>query len=345
MPLVASNPTWPVAADRALTAVRAALGDGLVGAHHIGSTAIPGVPAKPILDLLIEVRDRESLERTGATLTALGYEGMGEFGIAGRRYFRHHDAAGVRTHHLHAYVAGDPHVARHLAFRDYLRAHPDVAAAYGELKRALEQAWPDLGPGYVQGKAPFIHSHERAALDWRAAGASRDWGVRPEISSDRAGVRAVNVAAFGGPAEASLVDILRERARPSVSLVAAGEGRVIGHILFTPVTLDGHPDLPLLGLAPMAVAPGRQRQGIGTALVAAGLARCQDEGAAAVVVLGHPAFYPRFGFGPAAAYGLACEFPAPPDAFMVRELRAGALAGRPGLVRYHAAFRGEDAAG
>jgi putative acetyltransferase len=162
--------------------------------------------------------------------------------------------------------------------------------------------------------------------------------IRPEQPGDRAGVRAVNVAAFETPAEADLVDALRARARPLVSLVAAERGAIVGHILFSPVTLPGRPSLTLMGLAPMAVAPARQRVGIGAALVRAGLEACRRLPADAVVVLGHPAYYPRFGFAPGVHGGLGCEYDVPAEAFMVLELRPGALRGAAGAVRYHAAF-------
>lgn len=162
--------------------------------------------------------------------------------------------------------------------------------------------------------------------------------VRPETETDHGAVRAINTAAFDTDAEARLVDLLRERAHPLVSLVADDGGAVVGHILFTPATLDSRPDLTLMGLAPMAVTPDRQRGGIGGALVRAGLAACREVGAGAVVVLGHPTYYPRFGFAPAGARGLRCEYDAPPEAFMALELAAGTLDGASGVVRYHPAF-------
>jgi len=151
-------------------------------------------------------------------------------------------------------------------------------------------------------------------------------------------VRAVNVAAFETPAEADLVDALRAQARPLVSLVAEERGAIVAHILFSPVTLPGHPALALMGLAPMAVTPARQRAGIGAALVRAGLEACRRLPADAVMVLGHPAYYPRFGFAPGVRSGLGCEYDVPAEAFMVLELRPGALRGATGTVRYHAEF-------
>ena len=163
--------------------------------------------------------------------------------------------------------------------------------------------------------------------------------IRNEEPADWAAVHAVNEAAFGRSAEADLVDALREQATPLVSLVAEKDGDVVGHILFSLVSLGAHAELKIMGLAPMAVAPGHQRQGIGTLLVPAGLEECRRLGCLAVVVLGHPEFYPRFGFVPSSRFGIGCEYEAPEEAFMALELCPGALSGKSGTVQFHAAFR------
>ena len=162
--------------------------------------------------------------------------------------------------------------------------------------------------------------------------------VRPEEERDWAAVHDLNAAAFASRAEADLVDVLRHGARPIVSLVADAGAAVVGHLMLSPVSLPGHPALSIMGLGPMAVAPGRQRGGIGSALVRAGLAACAQLGVPAVVVLGHPEYYPRFGFAPAARFGIACEYEAPVEAFMLLELHPGVMQGVTGTVRYHAAF-------
>ena len=163
--------------------------------------------------------------------------------------------------------------------------------------------------------------------------------IRPEKPADTAAVRRVNEAAFGQPNEADLVDRLRERAAPYLALVAVDEGAVVGHIVFSPLSFDSpQPGLTAFGLAPMAVLPTHQRQGIGSALIRAGLDACRTAGADAVFVLGHPTYYPRFGFEPAADYGIESEYDAPPEAFMVTELTPGALDGVTGTARYHPAF-------
>ena len=151
-----------------------------------------------------------------------------------------------------------------------------------------------------------------------------------------AAVAALNRAAFGGDFEAKLVARLHLDCLVAVSLVAV-EGSVVGHILFSElaVEVDGR-SVAAMALAPMAVRPDRQRQGVGTALVHEGLARVRTAGREAVIVLGHPQYYPRFGFSAAMARKLRSPFPG--EAFMALELVPGALAGASGSVRYPAAF-------
>ena len=162
--------------------------------------------------------------------------------------------------------------------------------------------------------------------------------IRAERDTDHAAVHALNAAAFPTSAEADLVDALRREARPLVSLVAECDGTVVGHILFSPVSLENRPDLGIMGLAPMAVVPDHQRSGIGSALVRAGLAECRRLGFSAVVVLGHPEYYPRFGFSPSVRYGIRSEYDVPDEVFMALELVPGALREASGTVRYHPAF-------
>jgi putative acetyltransferase len=159
-----------------------------------------------------------------------------------------------------------------------------------------------------------------------------------EQPGDVAAIDAVNRAAFNQPNEATLVALLRKEASPLVSLVAETDGELVGHVLFSPVTLTGHPGAALMGLAPMAVAPPMQRRGIGSMLIRAGLDACERLGCEGVVVLGHAQYYPRFGFRPASAFGLRCEYDVPDEAFMARELAPGGLAGKRGTIKYHAAF-------
>jgi putative acetyltransferase len=163
--------------------------------------------------------------------------------------------------------------------------------------------------------------------------------IRNEKLKDYPAVHALNVSAFGSPAEADLVDALRKQVRPVVSLVAEDNKDVVGHIMFSPVSLSGHPGLKIMGLGPMAVAPAQRNKGIGSSLVRAGLGRCKELGFGAVVVLGHPGYYPRFGFSPSARFGIDCDFEAPEEAFMVVELQPNYLHDKSGTIKYHAAFK------
>jgi putative acetyltransferase len=163
--------------------------------------------------------------------------------------------------------------------------------------------------------------------------------VRPEAPSDAGTIREVLGAAFARPQEARLVDALRERVRPYVGLVAVADGRVIGHVAFSAAILHCYgAEFGIVALGPMAVQPARQRHGVGSALVREGLAACRRLGQDVVVVVGHPAFYPRFGFVPARPRGLLCELPVPDEVFMVAELTLNALRGRRGVVRYAPEF-------
>lgn len=165
--------------------------------------------------------------------------------------------------------------------------------------------------------------------------------VRAETHEDAGAVRRVNELAFGRASEAELVDALRADARPYLSLVAEEHGRVVGHIFFSPVGLEPEErGLLAMGLGPMAVLPERQGAGVGSRLVRAGLEECRRAGCGLVVLVGHPAYYPRFGFAPASRLGLRCEYDVPDEVFMATELTAGALDGSPRLVKYHAAFGG-----
>lgn len=165
--------------------------------------------------------------------------------------------------------------------------------------------------------------------------------IRAESEKDYAAIRDVVEQAFEQPQEATLVEALRALASPFISLVAEEDGEIIGHILFTPVTVESEEgSFEAIGLAPLAVRPDHQRRGVGGKLVVAGLDACLQRGFDLIFVLGHAHYYPRFGFIPAIRKGFTCEYPVPEDVFMVAELRAGAAGGRRGLVKYHPAFAG-----
>ena len=159
--------------------------------------------------------------------------------------------------------------------------------------------------------------------------------MRPERDGDEVAIRHLNDAAFGGTEESRLISAVRRSGQSAVSLVATAENEIVGHILFTPVTIDvPGPPIAALGLGPMAVLPAWQRGGIGSKLVAAGIEECRRLGCGVLVVLGHPEYYPRFGFHRADTLGLRCEFAVPAEVFMAMELVHGALAGRSGTARY-----------
>lgn len=166
--------------------------------------------------------------------------------------------------------------------------------------------------------------------------------IRSEAEDDIEAIRSVNVSAFETSAEADLVDLLRELADPYIAFVEESDGLVRGHIVFSPVTHSNRPDLGILGLGPMAVLPDFQKRGIGSALVERGLDECRKTGAGAVVVLGHPEYYPRFGFEPASRFGIRCEYDVPDEVFMAMELKQGYLDDATGIVKYHPAFSSES---
>jgi len=173
------------------------------------------------------------------------------------------------------------------------------------------------------------------------AGTNEPLVIRAETVDDVAAIRAVNVAAFGRENEARLVeasrrspDFIRE-----LSLVADEAGHVVGHILFSAIRILSRASaIPALALAPMAVLPGLQNRGIGSRLVRVGLGECRRLGHRIVIVVGHPAYYPRFGFSSARAYRLEAPFPVPDSAFLALELVPGALAEARGPVEYPPAF-------
>lgn len=164
--------------------------------------------------------------------------------------------------------------------------------------------------------------------------------IRPEAPEDVQTIRYVNEQAFGQENEAELVEKLRNRGVLTVSLVAIQDNRVVGHIAFSPVRVESErSSFEAIALAPMAVLPAYQGKGIGSQLVLAGLKKCQILGHEIVVVLGHPDYYPRFGFVPAKPKGINCEFNVPDEAWMIFELKEGALVGRQGTVRFQPEFQ------
>ena len=164
--------------------------------------------------------------------------------------------------------------------------------------------------------------------------------IRPEKSEDEAAIRQVNEEAFSQKEEAEIIEKLRSRGVLTLSLVAVQDDSVIGHIAFSPVKVESERStFEAITLAPMAVLSAYQSKGIGSQLVRAGLEECRHLGHEIVFVLGHPDYYPRFGFVLAKPKGIECEFEVPDEAWMVLELQEGALAGRRGRVMFQPEFR------
>lgn len=157
------DPVWPEVYETECARVEAALGDIVLAIHHIGSTAVPGLAAKPIIDMLIELRTIELPQDRIAAMEQLGYEYRGEYGLPGRRYF-----SDGRRRHVHGWQAGRLEINQHLLFRDYLRLHPAEAARYAALKRDLAERCKDDHDAYQEAKAPFIEAALERARTWRA---------------------------------------------------------------------------------------------------------------------------------------------------------------------------------
>ncbi len=163
--------------------------------------------------------------------------------------------------------------------------------------------------------------------------------IRQEKKKDWPAIADLNTAAFETPKVAAIIAALRKnKVAPLVSLVAEEQYAVVGHVIFSPVSLPSFPKLKIMALGPLAVAPDKQRHGIGAQLVQCGLKKCKDLGAGAVIVLGHPTYYPRFGFTRATDRGISCALARNPDAFMLIELKQGYLVGASGSVEYDEAF-------
>jgi len=162
--VVPYRPEWAEAFEEEKKAILALGMPGISQVHHIGSTSVNELPAKPIIDIMVEAESLEELDRQKEKIESLGYEAMGEFGIAGRRYYR--KGGNNRTHQIHAFQKEDPSLMRHLAYRDYLSAHPEVKKEYGDLKIEVASQCENDIDRYCDGKENFIKLHESKALEW-----------------------------------------------------------------------------------------------------------------------------------------------------------------------------------
>lgn len=157
---------WPAAFQAAEKELVSLWGEEVIAVHHVGSTAVPGLCAKPILDVLVEVHDIERIDAYDAEMIRRGYQPKGEAGIPQRRFFVKGSDEN-RTHHVHVFATGHARIPRYLAFRDYLRTHPGDAQAYGTLKVELARRFPYDIEGYMAGKDGLIQELERKAQSWR----------------------------------------------------------------------------------------------------------------------------------------------------------------------------------
>lgn len=163
--VVEYNENWEKEYKKEESNIKDILGDTLISVHHIGSTSVKGLKAKPIIDILIVAKDINKLDNYKKEFENLGYEVMGEFGISGRRYYR--KGGDNRTHQIHAFdYLNIYEIERHLIFRDYLRQNPDVCKEYGELKTKLAKLYPKNIDGYGDGKNDFVKQTEKDSIIW-----------------------------------------------------------------------------------------------------------------------------------------------------------------------------------
>jgi putative acetyltransferase len=165
----------------------------------------------------------------------------------------------------------------------------------------------------------------------------RDIQINAELPGDADAIRCVHRSAFGQDVEGAIVDALRNAGALSISLVARSDDQIVGHVALSPMQMP-NPAAKVLGLGPIGVLPEQQRGGIGTALMHAAIERARAGDFDGIVVLGHPEYYPRFGFVPASRFGIRSEYDVPDDVFMALEFNASGLTDCAGLARYHAAF-------
>jgi GrpB-like predicted nucleotidyltransferase (UPF0157 family) len=165
--VVPHNPNWLNLFEVESSQITTALAENVIAIHHIGSTSIETIYAKPIIDILVEVKSIDRVDGQNSGMEALGYECMGEFGIENRRFFLKDNPVGIRTHHVHVFEVDSVQTVRHLSFRDYLNAHLEKAQAYSTLKQGLAEKYPYNIKEYIEGKDTFIQEIDRQAAEWR----------------------------------------------------------------------------------------------------------------------------------------------------------------------------------
>lgn len=162
--VIAYQDEWPLQFEEEANRLKEIFTGELIDVHHIGSTSIQGLSAKPVIDIMPVAASIDRVDGLNDQMKKIGYEVMGEFGIPGRRFFR--KGGDNRTHHIHVFEDGSEHIIRHLAFRDYLRTHPEEARQYGSLKEKLAREHPTDMEAYIDGKAHFVIETEKKALVW-----------------------------------------------------------------------------------------------------------------------------------------------------------------------------------
>ena len=161
------NPLWTKMFETEAVEIKKILGENCIEIHHIGSTSVAGLAAKPIIDIMPVVYRLEDVDKVAPAFERIGYEYMGEFGIPGRRYLR--KGGDERTHQIHVFSKKSEYdIQRHLALRDYLRAHPTACEQYSDLKKELAKKFPYDIAGYCDGKEEFVQRLEKEALRWKS---------------------------------------------------------------------------------------------------------------------------------------------------------------------------------
>lgn len=328
--VVAYDPGWAKAYQAEAARLAAVFGQELVSIHHIGSTSVPGLPAKPIIDIMPVVRDITRVDVFNPAMIELGYEPRGEWGIPGRRYFSKRSDV-QRTHHVHTFAQDSPEVARHLDFRDFLSARPEAARQYGELKLALARQFPHDIDGYMAGKDGFIKEIIRKAQARRESGPvlPPHYAIRLATEADLPELAEIERRAAIRFAPFGLAELFSRVVTPALDLragQAAGrlwvavdrENRPVGFALGDVVGENAHLD-------ELDVLPEHGRRGLGRALVEAACDWARNAGYRAITLttLSHipwnGPFYERLGFRSLAPAELTAE----QHALLRREIEAG----------------------